>query len=76
MSHVTVYNPGASELSLGLVYFEVNGMKAAAVVDKMHKKGIVNSSNPHRDSYARFAPSLLNNEQEIDLVLAETNAMA
>ncbi|MGK0383257.1 MAG: hypothetical protein ACI8QG_003031, partial [Flavobacteriales bacterium] len=26
--------------------------------------------------YARFAPSLLNNEQEVELALAETNAMA
>jgi hypothetical protein len=51
-------------------------MKAAAVVDKIHKKGIVISSNPYRDSYARFAPSLLNNEQEIELALAEKNAMA
>jgi hypothetical protein len=57
-------------------WFDVNGMKAAAVVDKIHKKGIVISSNPYRDSYARFAPSLLNNEQEVELALAETNAMA
>jgi hypothetical protein len=34
------------------------------------------SSTPYRDSYARFAPSLLNNEQEIELALAEINAMA
>jgi hypothetical protein len=27
-------------------------------------------------SYARFAPSLLNNEAEIDLALAEIHAMA
>ena len=58
MSHVTVYNPGASELSLGLVYFEVNGMKAAAVVDKMHKKGIVINSNK-RHSITRIKESEL-----------------
>jgi len=34
------------------------------------------SSTPYRLSYAIFAPSLLNNEQEIELALAKINAMA
>ena len=76
MSHVTIYTPAKSELSSGLVCFDVHRIKAAAVVEQMHKKGIIMSSTPYRDSYARFAPSLLNNEQEIELALAEINAMA
>ena len=76
MSHVTLYTPTSSELSSGLTCFDVKGMKAEAVVEKMHQKGIIMSSTPYRDSYARFAPSLLNNEQEIELALAEINAMA
>ncbi|MFT5314073.1 MAG: hypothetical protein ACI8Z9_002572 [Paraglaciecola sp.] len=34
------------------------------------------SNTPYRISYARFAPSLLNTEQEIELALAEIQALA
>jgi len=33
------------------------------------------SNTPYRGSSARFAPNLLNNEQEIDRALAEIHAM-
>ncbi|KXI30805.1 aminotransferase class V-fold PLP-dependent enzyme [Paraglaciecola hydrolytica] len=76
MPHVTLYTPASSELSSGLVCFDVKGMSADAVVEKMHGKGIIMSSTPYRQSYARFAPSLINNEQEIELALAQIRAMA
>jgi len=76
MSHVTLYTPSSSELSSGLVCFDVKGLKAETVVELMHKKGIIMSSTPYRQSYARFAPSLLNNEREIELALAEIRALA
>lgn len=76
MSHVSVYTPASSSLSSGLSCFDAKGIKAATLVDKMHKKGNIMSSTPYRVSYARFAPSLLNNEQEIELALAEIKAMA
>jgi selenocysteine lyase/cysteine desulfurase len=75
MSHVTLYTPASSELSSGLVCFDVKGMKAETVVEMMHTKGIIMSSTPYRQSFARFAPSLLNNEQEIELALAEISAL-
>jgi selenocysteine lyase/cysteine desulfurase len=76
MPHVTLYTPAGSTLSSGLTCFDVKGINAASVVEKMHQKGIIMSNTPYRVSYARFAPSLLNNEQEIELALAEINAMA
>lgn len=76
MPHVTVYTPPSSELSSGLVCFDVQGMSAEAVVKAMHEKGIIMSDTPYRISYARFAPSLLNNEQEIERALAEIQALA
>ncbi|GAC04345.1 hypothetical protein P4S73_05660 [Paraglaciecola sp. Hal342] len=51
-------------------------MPPETVVEKMHAKGIIMSSTPYRQSYARFAPSLLNNEQEIEQALAEVSALA
>ena len=65
----------ATAYSSGLVCFDVAGMKPDEVVKRMHEKGIIMSSTPYRQSYARFAPSLLNNEAEIDLALAEIHAM-
>jgi selenocysteine lyase/cysteine desulfurase len=76
MSHVKLYTPNSNELSSGLVCFDVKGMKPESVVKNMHQKGIIMSNTPYRVSYARFAPSLLNNEQEIEKSLAEIQAMA
>lgn len=75
MPHVTLYTPRQSDLSSGLVCFDVKGVKAEAVVKHMHAKGIIMSATPYRTSYARFAPSLLNNEQEIDQALSEIAAL-
>ncbi|MBL4631795.1 MAG: aminotransferase class V-fold PLP-dependent enzyme, partial [Paraglaciecola sp.] len=76
MPHVTLYTPESSEYSSGLVCFDVAGMSAHDVVKKLHSKGILMSSTPYRTSYARFAPSLINNEQEIEQALAEIQALA
>ena len=76
MPHVKLYTPSSNELSSGLVCFDVKGMKPETVVRTMHNKGIIMSNTPYRVSYARFAPSLLNNEQEIELALAEIQALA
>ena len=75
MSHVRLYTPMSSELSSGLVCFDVAGVSPVDVVKRMHAKGIIMSNTPYRETYARFAPSLINNEQEIDQALAEIRAM-
>ena len=75
MSHVTLYTPHSTQLSSGLVCFDVAGISADDVVKKLHSKGIIMSSTPYKASYARFAPSLVNNEQEIDHALAEIRAL-
>lgn len=76
MPHITLYTPTSNEMSSGLVCFDVKGVSPGDVVKKMHNKGIIMSSTPYRISYARFAPSLLNNEQEIEQALAEIQALA
>jgi selenocysteine lyase/cysteine desulfurase len=76
MSHVKLYTPMSSDLSSGLVCFDVDGLSPSQVVEHMHSKGIIMSSTPYRQSYARFAPSLINNEAEIDKALAEIRSLA
>jgi len=75
MPHITLYTPDSSDFSSGLVCFDVTGMSAESVVKKLHSKGIIMSNTPYRTSYARFAPSLLNNEQEIEHALKEIRAL-
>jgi selenocysteine lyase/cysteine desulfurase len=76
MAHVKLYTPSGNDLSSGLVCFDVQGMAPESVVKTMHDKGIIMSSTPYRVSYARFAPSLLNSEQEIERALTEIQALA
>lgn len=75
LKHVTLYTPKSEQLSSGLVCFDVQGMAPDAVVETLHKQGIIMSSTPYRQSYARFAPSLLNTEQEIDQAVAAIAAL-
>jgi len=70
MAGVKLYTPMSPELSSGLVCFDYKQMAPDDVVNAMHKKGVIMSATPYRKSYARFAPSLINNEQEIDTALA------
>ncbi len=72
---VKLHTPLNAELSSGLVCFDYNDMAADDVVKAMHSKGIIMSSTPYRKSYARFAPSLINNEQEITQTLAALAAV-
>ena len=66
---VKLQTPMTPELSSGMVCFDYKQMAPDEVVKAMHSKGIIMSSTPYRKSYARFAPSLINNEQEIELTL-------
>jgi len=75
MQGVELYTPMSPDLSAGLVCFDVDGVSQEEVVKRMHAKGIIMSATPYNPSYARFAPSLINNETEIDTTLSEIRAM-
>jgi len=75
LPNVTVHTPMWPELSSARVAYEVAGKKPDAVVRQLHDKAIITSASPYRESYARFAPSLLTNEVEIDKALAEVRAI-
>ena len=70
MSHVTLRTPMNASLSSGMVCCDVKGHTADEVVAKLMKKGIIASSTPYKVIHARFAPSLINNEEEINKALA------
>lgn len=76
MSHVTMHTPMSPELSAGIVAFEVEGMRPGQVVDRLAEKRIVASTSPYAVSYARLAPSLLNDERQVDTCLQAVGEMA
>jgi selenocysteine lyase/cysteine desulfurase len=62
---VKLYTPITTELSSGFVCFDIEGMAQSDVVKSMYGQGVVMSNTPYRESYARFAPSLFNDENQI-----------
>jgi selenocysteine lyase/cysteine desulfurase len=76
MKHVKVITPRSAELSAGIICFEVAGMDAERAVRRLHALRVVASASPYRVSYARLAPSLLNDEGEVDRALAAVATLA
>jgi selenocysteine lyase/cysteine desulfurase len=76
MSHVQLHTPMSPALSSGIVCFDVQGITPDEVVHRLHQRGIIMSATPYRHSHARFAPSLVNDEAEIERALAEIRALA
>ncbi len=75
MSHVTLQTPMSASLSSGMVCFDVKGHTADEMVNKLLEKDIVASSTPYRKTHARFAPSLINNEEEIEQAVNAVKAL-
>jgi selenocysteine lyase/cysteine desulfurase len=73
---VRLRTPMNDDLSAGLVCFEVDGLSAQAVVDRLHARGIIATVTPYATSYARLAPGLLNSPDEVDAVLGAVGALA
>lgn len=69
MSHVTLHTPLSQDLSAGIVCFEVAGLTARQVVERLRKRSIIGSVTPYAAQYARLAPGLLNSTEEIETVL-------
>ena len=70
IGHVTLHTPLEPELSSGIVCFEVEGMSATGVVDRLAEKRIIATVTPYATLYARLTPSIRNTPREIDAVLA------
>ncbi|MCC2656099.1 MAG: hypothetical protein K0Q76_1207 [Panacagrimonas sp.] len=76
MPHVTLHTPRAASLSAGINCFEVAGMDVHTVVRRLLEKKVIASSSPYKVSYVRLAPSLLNDEQQVEQALRAVRALA
>ena len=70
MHNVKLYTPLEDDLSAGIVCFDVQGMQAQQVVDRLRTKKIVASVTPYKTLYARLSPGLLNSPAEVETTLA------
>jgi selenocysteine lyase/cysteine desulfurase len=75
MPHVVTYTPAASELSAGLVCFDVKGLKAAETVKRLLSKKIIASTTPYRVPLSRLACGIMNTPAEVDRALAEVRSL-
>lgn len=70
IKHVKLYTPASPDLSAGINCFDVEGVKSAEVVKKLHDDHhIIASTTPYRTSYARLTPSIVNTEEEVKLCI-------
>jgi selenocysteine lyase/cysteine desulfurase len=70
MPNVKLYTPMEDELSAGIVCFDVQGMQAQQVVDRLRTQKIIASVTPYKTLYARLSPGLLNSPAEVETTLA------
>ncbi|UNK49250.1 aminotransferase class V-fold PLP-dependent enzyme [Lysobacter sp. S4-A87] len=73
---IRIHTPMTSDLSAGLVAFEVDGMKTEDVVKRLLGQKIIASSSPYAISYPRLAPSLVNTPEEVDRAARAVHELA
>ena len=76
LANVTLHTPRDPELSAGISCFEVRGVSASHVAERLAEKKIRTNSSPYKTSYARVAAGVMNVPEEIDLVLRELRSLA
>jgi selenocysteine lyase/cysteine desulfurase len=74
--HVKLHTPRSPELSAGIICFEIAGMTPGAAVRKLLEKKVIASTSPYKVSYARLAPSLVNDEEQVEHALRAVRALS
>jgi isopenicillin-N epimerase len=69
MPHVILRTPRSTELSAGLVCFELKTLDAPAAVEDLKSRRILASVSPYATQYVRFGPSIVNTPDDIDVAL-------
>ncbi len=73
---VKVLTPRDPALSAGITCFELEGQTASQTVHALHARKVVASTSPYKISKARLAPSLVNDEREVESALRAVREIA
>jgi selenocysteine lyase/cysteine desulfurase len=76
MKHVTLHTPRSSELAGPVACFEVRGLSAEEVTNRLAAKRIRTNTSPYATSYARIAVGIMNTPEEVDRALAAVRSLA
>ena len=68
--------PRDPALSAGIICFDVEGQTPEETVQKLLAKRVIASSSPYKISHPRLAPSLVNDEQEVEQALRAVREIA
>jgi isopenicillin-N epimerase len=73
---VKLHTPHSPELSAGIICFEIAGVAPDEAVRKLLEKKVIASRSPYKVSYARLAPSLVNDEEQVEHALRAVRALS
>ena len=73
---VTLHTPRDAELSAGISCFEVAGLTAEQVTQRLAERRIRTANSPYKVSYARVSAGMMNQPAEIDTALRAIRALA
>jgi isopenicillin-N epimerase len=76
MPHVTLHTPRTREHAAGIVCFEVKGVTPQEVVKRLLAQRIIASNSPYKVTYARLAPSLVNDERDVEAAVRAVGALS
>ncbi|MEH6606372.1 MAG: aminotransferase class V-fold PLP-dependent enzyme [Pseudomonadales bacterium] len=76
ISGVRLHTPQDETISAGIVAFEIDKVDAMQSMEKFREHRIISTQAPYNPSYARLAPGLFNNPEEVDHCLAAIRTLA
>jgi isopenicillin-N epimerase len=76
MNHVQLATPMSDDLSAGLVCLNVRGMNASTAVRRIRERRVIATVTPYARRLVRFAPSIRNTPEEVDLALDAVRRLA
>jgi selenocysteine lyase/cysteine desulfurase len=73
---VKVLTPRDPKLSAGIICFQIEGQTTDETVHRLLGHKVIGSSSPYKVSYPRLAPSLVNDETQVEAALRAVRAIA
>jgi isopenicillin-N epimerase len=75
IAKVKLLTPRDPALSAGIICFAVEGQTPDETVRRLLERRVIASTSPYKISYARLAPSLVNDEREVEAALKAVRAI-
>lgn len=75
MPHVQLRTPMSSDLSAGIICFEINGMAPDEVVSRLRAKKVIASTSPYKITYPRLSFGIANSEEDVERSIKAVRAL-